>query len=274
MRQDWRDIRLLRGLRKYLYIFNIQMINSLAYPGELVGRSLMIIPFMWIFAQLWKVTFAAARSAEINGLTLQATLWYLVITETIELSRPRIGNTIADAVKDGSIAYVLNKPYDFLLYQFSMAMADTIFRAVMNLAFGSIMMWVLVGPPPSPLGFLVAIPALLGAWALNYCLAVLIGLAAFVTEDVNAFQWILQKMAFVFGGLMIPLDFYPGWLQAIANALPFPAMMYAPARLFVEPTLEGFARTLGIQVAWIAVIGLLTGLAYRRGVAELTVNGG
>lgn len=274
MRQDWRDIRLLRGLRKYLYIFNIQMINSLAYPGELVGRSLMIIPFMWIFAQLWKVTFAAARSAEINGLTLQATLWYLVITETIELSRPRIGNTIADAVKDGSIAYVLNKPYDFLLYQFSMAMADTIFRAVMNLAFGSIMMWVLVGPPPSPLGFLVAIPALLGAWALNYCLAVLIGLVAFVTEDVNAFQWILQKMAFVFGGLMIPLDFYPGWLQAIANALPFPAMMYAPARLFVEPTLEGFARTLGIQVAWIAVIGLLTGLAYRRGVAELTVNGG
>jgi len=27
----------------------ITLTNSLAYPGELIGRSLMIIPFMWIF---------------------------------------------------------------------------------------------------------------------------------------------------------------------------------------------------------------------------------
>jgi ABC-2 type transport system permease protein len=268
------ETRLWRGLRKYLFIFNIQVINSLAYPGELVGRSLMIIPFMWIFAQLWKVTFAAAGTAEINGLTLQATLWYLVMTETIELSRPRIGNTIADAVKDGSIAYVLNKPYNFLLYQLSTSMGETVFRAALNAIFGSIVMVLLVGPPPQPLGFLVAIPAVLGAWILNFYVAVLIGLAAFVSEDVNAYQWILQKLAFIFGGLMIPLDFYPGWLRAIANALPFPAMLYAPARLFVSPTVEGFVRTLGVQVVWIAALGLLTGLAYRRGVAALTVNGG
>lgn len=268
------EVRLAREVRKYLYIFNITVINSLAYPGELVGRSLMIIPFMWIFAQLWKVTFASTGSAEINGLTLQATLWYLVMTETIELSRPRIGNAIADAVKDGSIAYVLNKPYDFLLYQFSTSMGETVFRSVLAAAFGGVVMGLLIGPPPSLLGFLVVIPTLVGAWTLNYCVAVLVGLAAFVSEDVNAYQWILQKLAFIFGGLLIPLDFYPGWLQNIANALPFPAMLYAPARLFVAPTLEGLLGTLGVQAVWIAALGLLTSLAYRRGVAELTVNGG
>jgi len=266
--------RFWRELRKYWYIFVIQVTNSLAYPGELVGRSLMIIPFMWIFAQLWKVTFAASGTAEINGLTLPATLWYLVMTETIELSRPRIGNAIAAAVKDGSIAYVLNKPYDFLLYQFSTSMGETIFRAVLTAFFGSLVMGWMIGPPPHLWGFVVAFPALLGAWVLNYYVAVLVGLAAFVSEDVNAYQWILQKLAFIFGGLLIPLDFYPGWLRAIANALPFPAMLYAPSRLFVEPTLAGFASTLGIQVAWIVVLGLLTRLAYRRGVAALVVNGG
>ena len=269
-----RKYRLWRELRKYWYIFVIQVTNSLAYPGELVGRSLMIIPFMWIFAQLWKVTFAANGTSEINGLTLQATLWYLVMTETIELSRPRIGNTIAAAVKDGSIAYVLNKPYDFLLYQFSTSMGETIFRAVMTAFFGSAVMWLMTGPPPQPWGFVVAIPALLGAWVLNYYVAVLVGLAAFVSEDVNAYQWILQKLAFIFGGLLIPLDFYPGWLRAIANALPFPAMLYAPSRLFVEPTLVGFVTTLGTQLAWIGVLGVITWLAYRRGVAALVVNGG
>ena len=50
----------MKTFSKYWSIFQITLINSLAYPGELVGRSLMIIPFMWIFYQLWKVTFSAA----------------------------------------------------------------------------------------------------------------------------------------------------------------------------------------------------------------------
>ena len=263
-----------KDFRKYGYIFAIQLTNALAYPGELVGRSLMIIPFMWIFAQLWRATFAAAGTEVISGLTLPDTLWYLMLAETIELSRPRLGTTIADAVKDGSIAYVLNKPYNFLYYQLSTSMGDTVFRAVMTGLFGSLVVWLLIGPPPHLIGFLVVIPAIIGAWLLNFCISVMIGLAAFVTEDVSAFQWIYQKFAFVLGGLLIPLDFYPAWLQNIARALPFSSMVYGPARLFVDPTPQALASTLGMQLVWITALGLLTGLAYRRGITYLTVNGG
>jgi ABC-2 type transport system permease protein len=267
-------MRVMRAYKKYGSIFAIQLINSLAYPGELIGRSLMIIPFMWIFAQLWRVTFQAAGSSVISGLTLRDTLWYLMLAETIELSRPRLANEIADTVKDGSIAYVLNKPYNFLLYQFSTSMGETVFRTIMNAALGSLVVWLLIGPPPSTLGFLAVIPALLGAWALNFYLSVIIGLAAFVAEDVNAFIWIYQKFAFILGGLLIPLDFYPGWLQVIAKALPFSSITYGPAHLFVAPTIDSFAATLGLQLVWIAVLGTVTALIYRRSVNVLTVNGG
>ena len=266
--------RLSRAWQKYWYIFTIQLTNYLAYPGELVGRSLMIIPFMWIFAQLWKVTFAAAGTDAINGLTLPDTLWYLMMAETLELSRPRLSNTIAETVKDGSIAYILNKPYSFLIYQFSTAMGETVFRAVMNAVFGSVVIFAMIGPPPHPLGFLVALPAVVGAWVLNYYISVLIGLAAFVTEDINAFQWIFQKLAFVLGGLLIPLDFYPTWLQAIARALPFSSMVYGPSRLFATPSLPIFLNTIGLQGIWILVLGLITVWVYRRGAAALSVNGG
>jgi ABC-2 type transport system permease protein len=264
----------MKAVRKYWYIFVIQVINSLAYPGELVGRSLIIIPFMWIFAQLWRVTFDATGVEIINGLTLRDTLWYLMMAETIELSRPRLGSTIADAVKDGSIAYILNKPYNFLLYHLSTSMGETVFRAVLNALIGSLVVGLLVGPPASPIGYLVAIPAVFGAWVLNFCISVVIGLAAFVTEDVSAFQWIYQKFAFILGGLLIPLDFYPEWLRSIAMALPFSAMIYAPSRLFVTPSLELFVQTTVMQLAWIAVLGATAVLAFRRGVSVLTVNGG
>jgi ABC-2 type transport system permease protein len=264
----------MKRIGKYWFIFQTTLINSLAYPGELIGRSLMIIPFMWIFFQLWKVTFGAAGSDVINGLTLQDTLWYLMMAETIELGRPPLARTISENIKDGSIAYLLNKPYDFMLYQLSSTMGETIFRAILNAIFGGATVWFLVGAPAHLEGIIVALPAILGAWVLHFCVNAMIGLLAFVLEDVSAFVWIYQKLAFIFGGLLIPLDFYPPWLQALTRALPFSSTIYGPARLFVTPTLELFVNVIALQVLWIIILGLSLMLAYRRGLAALTVNGG
>jgi ABC-2 type transport system permease protein len=81
-------------------------------------------------------------------------------------------------------------------------------------------------------------------------------------------------LAFIFGGLLIPLDFYPQWLQTICKAMPFSSTVYGPARLFVSPTLELFVSVMLLQVMWIAILGLCLTLVYRRGLAQLTVNGG
>lgn len=264
----------MKKFSKYWSIFEITLLNSLAYPGELVGRSLMIIPFMWIFYQLWKVAFSAAGVDAINGLTLQDTLWYLMMTETIELGRPPIARTMSENVKDGSVAYILNKPYDFLWYQFSSAMGETIFRAIMNAIFGGLTVWLLIGAPAHPQGFLVAIPAVLGAWVLHFCINAMIGLSAFVVEDVAAFTWIYQKLAFIFGGMLIPLDFYPQWMQTLAKAMPFSSALYGPARLFVSPTMDLFIGVMSLQMFWIITLVFVLVVAYRRGLTQLTVNGG
>jgi ABC-2 type transport system permease protein len=264
----------MKTFRKYWAIFQITLLNSLAYPGELIGRSLMIIPFMWIYFQLWNVTFKASGTNMINGMTLYTTMWYLMMAETIELSRPALARTISDNVKDGSIAYILNKPYSFLLYQFSNSMGETVFRALINALFGSAMVWWLVGSPPPMLGWLFALIAIFGTWILNFCITCLIGLSAFLVEDVAPFMWIYQKFIFILGGFLIPLDFYPRWLQIIAKALPFSAMIYGPSKLFVTPTWEFLAQVILMQSVWIVTLGITLVIAYRRGVTYLTVNGG
>jgi ABC-type uncharacterized transport system permease subunit len=43
--------------------------------------------------------------------------------------------------------------------------------------------------------------------------------------------WIWQKLLFVLGGLLIPLEALPHGLEATAKALPIMAVAYAPARL-------------------------------------------
>jgi ABC-2 type transport system permease protein len=261
-------------MKKYWAIFQTQVINSLAYPGEILWRSLAILIFLWVFTFLWRVAFDNTGSSTLAGLTLEDTLWYLMLAETIELSRPRFAQEIARSVKDGSIAYLLSKPYDFLLYQLSVNAGDTFFRLFLTAIFGSALVWYLAGPPPDPRGWPLTFVAIAAGWVINFFLTALIGLAAFVTEEVAPFEWIYQKMIFILGGMMIPLDFYPEWLQTIAKATPFAYIMYGPARLFVSPSLERFAVLFAGQLAWIFSLGLIVTFSYRRGLRRLAINGG
>ena len=95
-----------------------------------------------------------------------------------------------------------------------------------------------------------------------------------MVEDVAPFMWIYQKFVFILGGFLIPLDFYPTWLQTIAKSLPFAAMIYGPSKLLVSPSMELFTSVLLLQAVWIIALGTTLVVAYRRGVTYLTVNGG
>jgi hypothetical protein len=54
------------------------------------------------------------------------------------------------------------------------------------------------------MGWLFAFIALLGTWVLNFCITCLIGLSAFLVEDVSPFMWIYQKFIFILGGFPHP----------------------------------------------------------------------
>ena len=265
---------MVKPITKYLAIMRTQIINSAAYPLDLATRSIMIIIFMVIFAQLWSATYRAMGESSIAGLSFNETMWYFMMAETIVMSKPRLSAAISESVKDGSIAYLLNKPYDFLLYQFSVAFGDGMMRMVFNLMAGGTMVWLMAGPPPNFYGMPLVLVAIVLGWLIDFSMTAMIGLTAFVTEDVAAFDWIYSKFVLILGGVLIPLDFFPDWIGNIAKSLPFAYATYGPARLFVSPDLTRFAMLVVGQIIWLAVLGTLLSLMYRRGERRLTINGG
>jgi ABC-2 type transport system permease protein len=246
----------------------------MTYPADLAMRSWMIVMFMVIFAQLWTTTYRALGQSSIGGLSLNETLWYLMVAETIVLSKPRLTSAIAEQVKDGAIAYLLNKPYHFLLYHFSVALGDGIVRMMFNALAGGAIVWLLIGPPPNIFSAPLVLIAIALAWLIDCALTAAIGLAAFVTEDVAAFDWIYAKFVLILGGVLIPLDFFPDWLRDSAQVLPFAYATYHPARFFIQPDLERFAALILGQGLWLGALALALAFIYRRGEARLTINGG
>jgi len=262
-----------RSISKYAAITRINLQNNLAYVGELAYRSIFMVVILYVFIQLWRTTFGVVGSDRIAGLSLSDTIWYLVMTETVMLSKIRFAGKIAEEVRDGSLAYTVGRPYSYLLYHFFYGIGDTLLRLAINFMAGSILVTLLVGPMPAtnlPAVFVVVMLAII----LDFCINGLIGLLAFFTEDVESFVLIYNKALFILGGMLIPLDFMPAWLRDISLALPFNLAIYAPARLFVQFDGSRWANVVAMQMIWIVVFMLLLGLMFRWGMRRVSINGG
>jgi len=232
--------------------------------------------FIFIFAQLWGATFEAQAATAIAGLTLNQTIWYFVWAEMIQMGKIRHVRTVSQEVKDGSLAYTLGRPYNYLLYHFASGIGDVIIQAGVLLVAGGLVAWTQVGALRTfrleTLPALLLITAL--AFVLDYCVTSIIALLAFFMEDVSSLQFIYHKIVFVLGGLLIPVDFLPDWLQSIARVLPFNLVVYAPAKLFVAWDGGQFVYSLGLQMVWIGILAGLLTVLYRYGTRRLTINGG
>lgn len=266
-------------VRKYAAIARINVQNSLAYTWEALGQGIFITLFIFVFAQLWKTTYSAQNVPDggtIGGLTLVQTLWYFVWAELIQLSKLQVAHTIESEVKDGSLAYTLGRPYNYLLYHFFNGLGGVFIRLVFVITFGAAVAWIEVGPLTTfrleVLPGVLLITAL--AFVLDYSIMAGIGLMAFFFEDTSAFRLIYQKITFVLGGLLLPVDFLPEAVQGIARVLPFNLVLYAPAKQFVAWDGPQFVRMLGLQIIWIAIVGTLLALIFRYGARRVSINGG
>ena len=123
-------------MRKYWAIFQVQLLNNVAYIGNFLAGSGMIVLFMFIFAQLWRAAYSATGNGPIAGLRYEDVLWYLMLAEVIELSKPRLAQGIAQSVRDGSVAYQLTKPYNYILYQCGVGLGDSALKVLINAVVG------------------------------------------------------------------------------------------------------------------------------------------
>ncbi len=259
--------------RKYATVFGIASRDQLVYLPSFLARNFFFVVVMFVFYSLWRAIYGG--NVAIAGFTMVQMLWYLTFTEAIELSQTRIFLPISEEVKDGTIAYSLNRPYSYVLFWISRGMGENIVKALPLLIEGFVLALIMVGPLPGyfralPIGLVTIVLGIL----IGTILQAIIGLLAFWFEEVMPFWWIIQKLVFVIGGMFIPIDFYPEWLQRLARFTPCAFAAYCPATVFVEFSAKRVVTTLIGQVVYVALFGLIAAVLFRAAVRKLHVQGG
>jgi len=257
---------------KYLAFARAAARRSLAERTVLVGRSVFLGVILFVFSRIWRVVGA---SAALPGIGERELVWYLALTEWTVLSTPPLFLAIEAEVRSGDVACRLVRPVGYVGAQICEAVGEASLRlAVLGPSAALFALALTGGLPADPRGLWLALPlGLVATFVAILCMAA-IGLSAFWIVDTSPFFWIWQKLTFVLGGLLFPLELYPDWLQRVAHATPFPLMCWAPGRMAL-----GFAPRQALAsategVIWVGLLIGLLALMSRRARARLTLNGG
>lgn len=262
-------------LQKYLAVLRVSIANNLAYITEVFFRGMFLLVFMFVFLQLWTVTYAAKGVHTLSGYRITDMIWYLAATETIALSLPPLTRQIDQEVRSGQLAYLLGRPCSYVLYHFAQYLGERLVRLAFNIPVAALLALIFVGLPSISLASVAAwLLALLLALCIEYVIYFSIGLLAFWTEETTPFFFIISRLALVLGGVLAPLEVLPPSVSIIAQVLPFSAVFYGPASTLVHFNAGVYGWILLQQALTLAGASLLLFVIYRIATRRVNINGG
>jgi ABC-2 type transport system permease protein len=127
----------------------------------------------------------------------------------------------------------------------------------------------------APLYIAYALAAVVLGHFMYIIMYAIIGFMAFTFLEIWPFNRLMNDTIRFLSGSFIPLALFPGWLGALAHALPFRFLYSFPLELLLgraDPS--AIATNFGILLVWLAALGALLLLTYKRAINKCTVQGG
>jgi ABC-2 type transport system permease protein len=236
--------------------------------GVSIGFYLIVVA---VLAGLWRAA-AHANGGAIAGYSAVALTWYIATSESVTVAlNIRLISDVGEDIASGAIAVELLRPVSVLGVRVVSEVGRALPRLGALVVAGAVLATATAGGPPRPAALALAVPSVVLAIACNVVAQHAFAAAAFWLRDAGSAWFLYQKLVFVLGGMLIPLEALPSWLRGVAAVLPFRAMAYIPARLasgHVEPLL------LVEQVAWLGVLCVVATAVFGAGERRLQVVGG
>jgi viologen exporter family transport system permease protein len=184
---------------------------------------------------------------------------------------------LADRVRTGDIAVDLARPVDlqlsWLAADLGRAAWGLLSRALVPIAFGAALFGFRL--PDDPAALLLLPVSVTLAVGVSFACRFMLNLLAFWVTEVRGPVLLYVLVSGLLGGHLIPVQLFPDWLQVLAYATPFPAIIQVPIDL-VTGHAAGWAAVAQVlaQLAWVVALLGLGRVVLSRATRRLVVQGG
>lgn len=263
MRLEWEIAK--RGYRRYA-----------AYPAATWAGVFTNTVFGFMFAYILLALYDTRD--EIGGYDATDTITYVWLTQAMIGAVAVFGWVdLAQRIRLGDIATDLARPVhplrSGLAFDLGRALYQTLFRGLPPLVVGALVFDLTA--PSSPVVWIAFIASVVLAIVISFAFRFLYNVAAFWLLDYRGPMLLAVGVSLFFSGFIIPVRFFPDWLETLAHATPFPSMVQLPIDMFVGKTkgLE-LIQTLAVQAGWALALFAVAYAAFSAGARRLVVQGG
>lgn len=260
----------------YVDFIRIRFLTMLAYRVNYYSGIIIYAINIGAYYYLWKAIYGSQET--LQGFTLaQMTTYVAVSWMARAFYFNNLDREIANDIRDGSIAMQLIRPYSYLLVKMMQGFGEGLFRMLLFMVPGMVIVCLIfpVTLPRDPATWGVYLVMLLFSFLINSQINILTGLFAFFVENNEGMMRMKRVLVDLFSGVLIPVAFFPGWMEAVMQWLPFQAITYLPSAVFTgrTPLSEAFGL-MGLQALWFAVLLVPIWFTWRAARKRLFVQGG
>jgi ABC-2 type transport system permease protein len=263
------------AVKLYCMIITKEARRFVTYRTNIFAGVLAALFMLGARYALWLALFATGNAGDTS---LEETMTYFVVADMVMVwLAASYGNTIGGDIRSGDLAQKLIRPFS---YHFQLitgynagAVTATLTRSLPVFVVAVVFIGLL--PPVSVGAFGVfVVSALLGGIIFSL-IDLTVSYSAFWLTDHWYLPWFRRALFMVFGGTVLPLWFYPGWLLAVCRALPFQFAVFGPMEIYLGRVAGAdITHMLAMQILWVALLFGLERFIWFRAQYKLVVQGG
>lgn len=267
------------NLNKLWTVFKLTWVERLVYRVNFILEILSGILSSLIVVFLWLAIYRSAAREVIGGYSAGEMVTYLLgagLINSFILTTAENPET-SQSIQDGTLSNLLVQPVSPYAIWFVRDFGTKAFFFFLGLSgyavvFFFFRQYLVIS---AGLGyFILFLVSLVLAALLQFFLFEALSLLAFWVENTYGIRFTMRVIMEVVGGAIIPLSFFPGILQKLFLALPFPYLIYLPMRIYLgKISLSEIPVEFMKELGWILGLALLNLVIWKRGIRQYVSMG-
>ena len=260
----------------YIYFIKLRILISLEYRFRAISSVFVQFIILSITAFFWRAVYAnrdVVQDVDLNQMlifSVMSTLLGCFFVHTVE-------NKMQRKIRDGSVAQDYIKPINlfgmFLAEDLGEIAANIIQRFIPIIIFASI--FIVFPVPASGLHFLLFALSTVFSFFILWFIAAIFGLLNFWLIDIGPIGGAKNHIILFLSGSIVPIWFYPDFIQRILAFTPFVYTYQTPIGIFIGRTsLEDALIEIAIQIFWCLSFFGLFSFAKSKALKNIMVQGG
>lgn len=267
-------------MRAYLSYFKLRFITCLQYRTAALAAIATQVFFGFVYIMVYMAFYESGGGKLPMELPQLITYIWLMQSLLSLVSMFYKDEEIFNLVRTGNIAYELARPKNVYFMWYFKIIGDRLAKVLLR--FAPFLIFLLILPEPYKISLPASLPhfflfltTLTAGTLLMTTIITLYPIITMHTLSEKGIVGIIIAMAEILSGIVVPIPFFPKFLQIISKCLPFQYVSDLPFRIYVgnieiSKGIEGLL----IQIIWIIIIGTLGYFLMQKSLKKVIVQGG